>query len=327
MYPRLSDIFKELFGINLPFPIYSFGAMVAIGAMTAGWLLGKELDRYYALGRLNGVMMKVDAKGKKGRSGMQKVAPSNIVWVVTMIALASGFAGAKLFHILENLDQFARAPFQMVFSSGGFTFYGGLIVAAAVVYTYVRKKGLDAAVFADSLAPGLMIAYGIGRLGCHLAGDGDWGIPSDVAAKPDWLPMWLWAETYSNNILGINLSAQPVYPTPIYEFIACMLITAVLWSVRKHPFRAGWLFSVYLVLNGIERYLIEQIRVNNTFELFGIVFTQAEMIAIVLIGLGIVGLIRYSRKQPTHGDERDNDIGSDREKAGKRSPDQSAALH
>ncbi|MDZ4700056.1 MAG: prolipoprotein diacylglyceryl transferase [Rhodothermales bacterium] len=327
MYPRLSDIFRDLFGFELPFPIFSFGAMVAIGAMTAGWLLGKELDRYYGMGRIGGVLMKVDGKGKKGRTGMQKVAPSNVVWVVTMIALGAGFAGAKLFHILENLDQFARGPLAMIFSSGGFTFYGGLVVATIVIVWYLRKKGLSVPIFADSLAPGLMIAYGIGRLGCHLAGDGDWGIASDIASKPFWLPMWMWAETYPNNILGANLSQAPVYPTPIYEFLACTLLAGLLWSVRKHPFQAGWLFSLYLSLNGIERYLIEQIRVNNTFDLFGIVFTQAEMIAVVLFGLGVFGLIRFSRRPPTHGDERDNENGPDRAKAGKRSPDQSAAVH
>ena len=183
-------------------------------------------------------------------------------------------------------------------------------------------------VFADALAPGLMIAYGIGRLGCHLAGDGDWGIASDIALKPDWLPMWLWAETYSNNILGIDLSQNPVYPTPIYEFVACLLLTGILWAVRKHPFRAGWLFSLYLVFNGIERYLIEQIRVNNTFELFGIVLTQAEMISIILFSLGVAGLVRFTRRPHAtddYGTSHDDD--ADRQEAGKRGADASAQVH
>jgi phosphatidylglycerol:prolipoprotein diacylglycerol transferase len=326
MYPRLSDLFKDWFGIELPFPIFSFGAMVALGAMTAGWLLGRELDRYHAAGRLDGVMMRVDGKGKKARTGMQKMAPSSIVWIVTMIALASGFAGAKVFHALENLDAFLRDPFGMIFSTGGFTFYGGLLVAAFIVAWYVKKKGLSIPIFADALAPGLMIAYGIGRLGCHLAGDGDWGIASDPSAKPDWLPMWLWAETYSRNILGVDLSQAPVYPTPIYEFLACSLLTGTLWMVRRHPFQAGWLFSLYLVFNGIERYLIEQIRVNNTFDWFGILFTQAEVIALVLFGLGVVGLVRFTRRATPSGDERD-ETRADRSKAGKRSADPSAAVH
>ena len=307
MYPYLSDLFKDLLGIELPFPIYSFGAMVALGTLTAGWLLGKELDRYYAAGRLKGVRMPAEGqksadprKGNKGarRRGKQMVTvpPSNIVWPVAILAVASGFAGAKVFHILENLDQFAADPFGMIFSGGGFTFYGGLVVGTIAVVWYIRKKELSIPIFADALAPGLIIAYGIGRLGCHLAGDGDWGIPSDLAAKPDWIPNWLWAETYSNNILNRDLSAAPVYPTPIYEFLMGLIIFAILWSVRKHPFKAGWLFSLYLVFNGIERYLIEQIRVNNVFTVFGFEVTQAEVIAMTLVGLGIFGLIKTTSK-------------------------------
>ena len=321
MYPYLSDLFKDFLGIELPLPIYSFGAMVALGALTAGWLLGKELDRYYEMGRINGVRLPVDPKKngeKKGKGARRKnantvlVSPSNIVWTITMIALATGFAGAKLFHVLENLDQFALDPVGMIFSSGGFTFYGGLIIAALTIIWYLRKRDLSVPIFADSLAPGLMIAYGIGRIGCHLAGDGDWGIASDIASRPSWIPVWLWAETYDRNILGVDLSSAPVYPTPIYEFFAAAIIFAILWSVRKHPFVAGWLFSLYLVFNGIERFLIEKIRVNNVFELFGMEVTQAEVIAVSIFLLGVIGLIKTTRRTsvetkealPTNTDNR-----------------------
>ena len=303
MYPYLSDIFKDLFGLDLPFNIYSFGAMVALGALTAGWLLGKELDRYYKEGRIGGVNIPIDKK-KQGSSKKQRrkkekttqlVSPSHIVWTVTMIALASGFIGAKLFHALENLDEFLAAPAQMLFSSGGFTFYGGLIVATTVIIWYLRKQNLSVPVFADALAPGLILAYGIGRIGCHLAGDGDWGIVSDLAIKPDWIPPWLWAETYPNNIIYGQPLPEAVYPTPLYEFAAGVLIFAILWSLRKHPFMSGWLFFVYLVFSGMERFLIEKIRVNNEFELLGMTVTQAEVIASVLILIGLVGVFRTMR--------------------------------
>ena len=310
MYPYLSDILNDLFGIDLPIDIYSFGAMVAIAALTAGWLLGKELDRYYALGMINGVRMRIDQgskskpeKSRKQRKGKSKpvfqtVSPSNMVWTITMIALVSGFAGARLFHILENLDQFSADPIGMLISSGGFSFYGGLIVGPLFVIWYLRRHKLSVPVFADSLAPGLMIAYGIGRIGCHLAGDGDWGITSDLALKPEWLPTWLWAETYPNNIYyGGQELAEAVYPTPLYEFAASVLIFTVLWSLRKHPFISGWLFYFYLVFNGAERFLIEKIRVNNEFDLFGLTVTQAEVISSTLIVLGIVGLIKTTRKR------------------------------
>ena len=304
MYPYLSDLFKDFLGIELPLPIYSFGAMVALGALVAGWLLGKELDRYYKAGRINGVKMpaelqKSNSKGKGAQRRGKKevlVSPSYAVWTITIIALVSGFLGAKVFHALENLDKFAANPMGMLFSTGGFTFYGGLIVGTIVVIWYLRKKDLSVPVFADSLAPGLMIAYGIGRLGCHLSGDGDWGIAANLDLQPGWMPDWLWAETYSKNILGVDLSAAPVYPTPIYEFFAGVLIFAILWSLRKHPFVNGWLFFVYLMFNGIERFLIEKIRVNNIFDLFGLEVTQAEIISTAIFLIGLVGVIKTSKK-------------------------------
>jgi phosphatidylglycerol---prolipoprotein diacylglyceryl transferase len=292
MYPRLSDLFQDLFGFNFPIPIYSFGFMVAAGAMFGAWILQKELDRMYGSSLIGGVRMPESTKDKKGRKKMVEVSPSYIVGTITLIIIGAGFAGAKGFHILENLDSFFRAPARMVFSTGGFTFYGGMIVGGLGVVYYVKKKGLSVGRVADAMAPGVMIAYGIGRLGCQLSGDGDWGIASNLAAKPGWLPTWLWAETYPNNIMGIDLSATPVYPTPLYEFFAAVLIFGILWSFRKHSHVASWLFWVYMVFNGAERFFIEKIRVNNRFEWFGQTMTQAELIALVLIAIGVVGIIK-----------------------------------
>lgn len=301
MYPYLSDLFKDFLGINLPLPIYSFGAMVALGAMAAAWLLGKELDRYYAAGRINGVQMPGDSGKKQGSKKKRShkknlVSPSYAVWTITIIALVSGFIGAKVFHALENLDKFALDPMGMIFSSGGFTFYGGLITGAGTVIWYLRKHNLSVPVFADALAPGLILSYGIGRIGCHLAGDGDWGIAANLEKQPGWMPDWLWAETYPANILGRDLSAAPVYPTPLYEFAASVLIFAILWKLRKHPYVSGWLFFVYLMFNGVERFLIEKIRVNNVFDLFGIEVTQAEMISTGIFLVGLIGVIKTSKK-------------------------------
>ena len=291
MYPRLSDIFQDLFGFSLPFPIYSFGAMVAVAVLTAMWLARKELDRMYESGRISSVRMKVEnGKEKARRRTWKEVSPSALMGTVTVMAVLLGIAGSKLFHILENLDDFFANPFGMIFSSGGLTFYGGLIVAGVAIAWFVRKKGVSLGAFADALAPSLMLAYGIGRIGCHLAGDGDWGIVADMSLKPEWLPTWLWAETYPNNILNIDLPAPGVYPTSIYEFVFAALLFGVLWGLRKHPYRNGWLFSVYLVLNGVERFLIEKIRVNNEFDVLGLTVTQAEIISSLIILAGIVGL-------------------------------------
>ena len=288
MYPRLSDIFRDLFGFTLPFPIYSFGAMVAVGVLTAMWLTRRELDRMYAAGRIGGVRMKVE--DGKGKPRTREESPSAILGTVTVMAVLLGIAGSKLFHILENLDDFAHDPFGMIFSTGGLSFYGGLIVAGVSIALYLRKKSVAKWAFADAIAPGLMLAYGIGRIGCHLAGDGDWGIVADMSARPSWVPNWLWAETYPNNILGIDLPDPGVYPTSIYEFVFAAFLFGVLWVYRKHPYRNGWLFSFYLVLNGVERFMIEQIRVNNLFEFAGITFTQAEFIAVLMVVGGFIGL-------------------------------------
>jgi phosphatidylglycerol---prolipoprotein diacylglyceryl transferase len=289
MYPRLSDIFYDLFGFNFPIPIYSFGAMVAIAVLTASYLMARELNRMYAEGRVEGVRLPKEGKDGKKR-GTRIGSPAELIGTLTVIAVVLGVVGAKVFHILENPGQFALDPFGMLFSTGGLTFYGGFIVAAAGIFWYVHKQGVKKAAVADAAAPGLMLAYGIGRIGCHLAGDGDWGIASDLALKPDWLPMWLWAETYPNNILGMYLPEPGVYPTPIYEFVMASALFGVLWALRKHPRLNGWLFSLYLVFSGAERLLIEQIRVNVEMNVFGLVMTQAEMISVILIIMGSIGL-------------------------------------
>ncbi len=292
MYPRLSDLFKDLLGIELPFPIYSFGAMVALAVLVATWLAARELDRRYRAGEIGPV--RVREKDERGRLRTRQASPASVIGTMTLVAVGFGFVGAKIFHILENLDTFVLDPLGMILSTGGFTFYGGLIFGALGVIWYARKKGVSVPVLADAAAPGLMLAYGIGRIGCHLAGDGDWGIAANLAAKPDWVPMWLWAETYPKAIIGPP--PQPVYPTPLYEFAMAAVLFGVLWALRKHPYRPGWLFSLYLIFNGLERFVIEQIRVNNRFDLLGLSVTQAEVIAVLLMLVGLAGMIRFGRR-------------------------------
>lgn len=111
-----------------------------------------------------------------------------------------------------------------------------------------------------------------------------------MALKPEWLPTWLWAQTYDNNIYGVVVAAPGVYPTPIYESAMALGCFALLWALRRHPFRAGWLFSLYMVLAGAERLLIEQIRVNVQFTLHGVQFTQAEFIAVAFLAAGLTGM-------------------------------------
>ncbi|GMQ82988.1 MAG: hypothetical protein BMS9Abin05_2459 [Rhodothermia bacterium] len=300
MYPRLSDFFSDYLGFDFPIPIYSFGFMVALAVLAAAWLLQSELERLYKADRIGGVKIpdpSARKSKKKTRKKLVEVSPSYLVGTITVLTIVAGFAGAKLFHILENLGTFFVDPMAIIFAKGGFTFYGGLIVGGIAVAWYVKKKGISVAVLADAVAPGMMLGYGIGRIGCHLAGDGDWGIAANLAAKPGWVPDFLWAESYPDNILGIDLSSAPVYPTSIYEFVLAALLFAVLWNMRDHIHAAGWLFWTYLVFNGIERFSIEKIRVNNQFEFFGITMTQAEIISVTLIVVGAVGMwMTWSKK-------------------------------
>jgi phosphatidylglycerol:prolipoprotein diacylglycerol transferase len=321
MYPRLSDLFGDLFGIDVQLPLYTFGLMVAIAFLVAAWLLRKELDRKYARGIIGPVLIKDEDGGKRGKVRMKEASPGELSGTVAFIALVGGFIGARVFHILENLPAFFRDPVGMLISSAGLTFFGGLIVAGLAIAYYLRKKGVAIPAFADAVAPGLMLAYGIGRIGCYLAGDGDWGICSNLANKPSWVPGFLWSETFPRNVMGpgqtpvdvidytaqqmresgmdpsVCIGATGVFPTMLYETAMATVLFAVLWALRAHRWAAGWLFGVYLVFAGAERFVIEQIRVNNVGELFGIPVTQAEVISVLLIAAGAAVMARTMRRR------------------------------
>lgn len=296
MYPRLLEIPipVEFLGTD-SITIYSFGAMMAIAFLVAAWLMRRELDRLYQTKELGPV--KILAKTGEKKNQYVQTSPGALVGTVTVIAVVAGIIGAKIFHILENWGDFMIDPAGMIFSQGGLTFYGGLLFAALGIAWYVHKHGVKLPLFVDVTLPTVMLAYGIGRIGCHLAGDGDWGIPSNPDAKPAFIPDWLWGETYPNNILGLTLPESGVYPTSVYEFLMASLLFGVLWSLRKHPFKAGWLASLSILFFGVERLLIEQIRVNNLFEVLGVELTQAEMISILMIIAGIVGLVFTTRRK------------------------------
>jgi len=214
-----------------------------------------------------------------------------------MIAAIAGILGAKLFHNLENLDDLLADPVGALLSFSGLTFYGGLICGSLAVLYYTRSKGIATVHLLDAAGPALMLAYGVGRIGCQVAGDGDWGIYNELP-QPDWLlfaPEWVWAYDYPNNVLGIELPAK-VFPTPLYEAVLCIAMFGVLWFLRKRIQVAGVIFSIYLILNGVERFFIEKIRVNEMYTIMNWEITQAEIISTGLVALGIWG-IWYSRKR------------------------------
>lgn len=227
-----------------------------------------------------------------------RIWPQDRVGEITILALIFGLLGAKLFDIFENWSSFLQHPSDYIFSGGGLTFYGGLICATAAIIVYARKYKIPVRHLADAIAPPLMIAYAIGRIGCQVSGDGDWGIENLSSNPFSWLPDWLWSYRFPHNVIeeGVLIPncfekycmqlPNPVYPTSIYETIACFILFFVLWLVRKRLRPAGSLFALYLILNGMERFFIEKIRVNNRLDIFGLHPTQAEVIS---IGLVIVG--------------------------------------
>lgn len=216
-----------------------------------------------------------------------------IVW-----AAVWGFLGAKIFDNLEHWDTFIQDPIGGLLSFSGLTFYGGLICGGAAVLYIAKKNGIKPLHMLDVGGPGMMLAYGIGRIGCHMSGDGDWGIDNLNPKPVSWLPDWLWGYTYPNNVAGegnpiagcvgrfCNELPNPVYPTPLYEVIAALLIFWFLWSIRKKITIPGMMFGIYLMFSAIERFSVELIRVNTKYHVAGISFTQAELISLILFITG-----------------------------------------
>lgn len=243
----------------------------------------------------------------------QTIYPHQMLSEITMAAAIGGLIGAKIFHLLEYWDDFTADPFGMFFSGSGLTMYGGLIVGTLTVLWYGKKNNIPPIHLCDAAAPGLMLAYGTGRIGCQLAGDGDWGIVN-THPKPsilNFLPDWVWSFRFPNNVIneGIPIEgctghhcyqlAEGVFPTPLYESFTCILLFFVLWSMRKKILTPGVLFSWYLLFNGIERFLVESIRVNSKYHLAGLEFSQAQLISLILILIGSAGIMYFRKKKST----------------------------
>ena len=239
----------------------------------------------------------------------EEIHPYDLVGNITIIAAISGIIGAKIFHNLENFQDFLADPIGQLVAFSGLTFYGGLIFGAISVVVYCRKYKINVLHLMDSAAPALMLAYGIGRIGCQMSGDGDWGIVN-LSPKPDWLsffPDWVWSYNFPNNVInaGVYIEGctgkfcsvlpQAVWPTALYEVVMCIALFFVLWLIRIKIKLAGMLFAIYLIMNGIERFFIEKIRVNTEYNILGGI-TQAEIISFCLIITGLILSYLLSKK-------------------------------
>lgn len=231
-----------------PITIYSYGTMMAIAFLVAGYLTSRELER-------------------KGMAG--ELASSMVVW-----GAIGGLVGSRIWALANDWQGFLHDPLSTLISGSGFVFYGGLIGGTIAVSYLIWREKLPWLKVVDCIAPGLAIAHAIGRIGCELAGDGDWGTISTLP----------WAHAYPNAIIGWTYpEGVRVHPTPIYETIAYTVIFAILWSMRKRPQPDGNIFWWYLVLAPAARFVIEFIRINPPV-LFGL--SEAQVFSIILIAIG-----------------------------------------
>ena len=226
-----------------PLTLQTFGIMFALGFIAAGALIAKRLQE---LGK-----------------------PVDWAYEVIFAALIGGIVGSRLDFLLENWDDVSDDLLGNLFSGSGLIWYGGAIGGTIAVVLWARWRGMLNLTLLDICAPGLAIGYAVGRIGCQLSGDGDYGQPWDGP----------WAMAYPD---GTVPTTETVHPTPIYETLAMGLVTYVLWRLRS-AFQPGLLFALYLVLAGLERFLVEFIRRNDDV---AIGLTQAQLLSLAMVIAG-----------------------------------------
>ena len=232
-----------------------------------------------------------------------------ITWDLLFMAAIGGVLGAKLYYLLLNFPRVLEDPVGMILARGGLVWYGGFLGGLALVVWQIRRRKLDLADQADMFAPGLALAYGVGRIGCFLVGD-DWGRPTGSwvgIAFPRGAPPT--RVDIIEREFGIHVDPAliarfgdivPVHPTQLYEVGLSILIFLFLWSIRKHSHSKGWLFMVWLCFAGSERFLVEFFRAKDD-RFFGFL-TLAQAISLVLVFAGAVGMSRLRGARPMPGE-------------------------
>jgi phosphatidylglycerol:prolipoprotein diacylglycerol transferase len=224
---------------------------------------------------LAGYVLRIELERRTGRG--------ETATALTIAALLGGFVGARLYYLAEHLGHAS------VFSSvpgAGFTWYGGVIGGGGAVLLIARRRRLPMLQLVGAAAPALALGYGVGRIACQLAGDGTYGTPSHLP----------WAMSYPNGEVPTN---ELVHPTPVYETLASLAIFAVLWRLRRRM-PAQRLFGLYLVLAGLERFLVEFIRRDEDV-IAGL--SQPQLFATALAVVGVL-LLLAGRREPARNLER-----------------------
>ena len=238
----------DLFGL----PIKPFGLMFALAFLAGGAVLHRRLR--------------------------ERGMPGDWAYESIFAALAGGLIGARLIWIVENLDQVNGDYFGSIFTGSGLVWYGGAAGGALFVIIWARWRGCLEATTFDLAAVPLAVGYAIGRIGCQLAGDGDYGKAWNGP----------WAMGYPDGTVP-TAPGETVHPTPIYETLVMGLIAWLLWNLRDRV-RPGVLFALWLLLAGLERFLVELVRRNDIAAL-GLTLPQLQSLAMIigaLIWLAVV---------------------------------------
>ena len=266
MFPIIYDFgIIKIFGLEFHLVIYSFGFILVLAFYSCYFFLNYDLKR-----------LGYD----------EKLASDIVFW-----AAVGGIFGAKLYYLIENFDRVITDPKGMIFSGSGLVFLGGLLGGLIAVTILLKKQNLSWLLFADLVAPVLILGSCIGRIGCFLVGD-DYGLPSKLPwalSFIDGLPPTT-TQSFQYYYPWIDLSGfEPglitVHPTQIYEVIITFILFVFLWKKRKNIETTGNLFLIYLILYGIDRFMIEFLRTNPKY-LFSF-FSGAQIICLIMIMIGV----------------------------------------
>ena len=237
------------------------------------------------------------------RAGMRRIGEDpDKAWDLVFMGVIGGIAGAKLYYILLNYERLTTDPGALILSRGGLVWYGGFLLATALVVWEIRRQKMSLPKMADIIAPALALAYAVGRMGCFLVGD-DWGRPTDC-----WLGIAFPRGTPATSVinierLGIAVDPEliekygqivPVHPTQLYEVGLSTLIFFFLWKMRGDARASGWIFMLWLALAGAERFAVEFLRAKDD-RFFG-VLTLAQVISLAIVAAGVIGMTRVSRE-------------------------------
>jgi phosphatidylglycerol:prolipoprotein diacylglycerol transferase len=290
------DVLLALFRGNDPAP----GFLSWQGNMLAGLVLAVVWGGWIYIDRRR-------ARLQEPEEIVRYIHPYQLMPYIVVMVAVWGFLGAKLFDAAEHFQELRYQPAAVLLSRSGFAYYGGLIFGMLTYFYIGYRHKIRLIHMADIGSPGMMLAYGIGRIGCQLAGDGDWGI-INRHVKPGWVPQWAWAFTYPHNAIdagryipGCTLQhchelIFGVYPTPLYEAVLCILLFGIMWMIRKRLKTPGAMFFLFLLLNGAERYFIELLRITPKYRVWIAELSQAQMIALLFITVGAAGIISQRKK-------------------------------